>query len=91
MDRKALVKATGIGTAAQLAMVVAGHFIFDRETDPGVAFTIAVIALAGKMAKADGQVSDAELDAFHRVFRVSSPVFYGLLTDRRPDTLTVTK
>jgi len=30
----------------------------------------AVIALAGQMAKADGMVSDAELEAFERVFRV---------------------
>jgi DnaJ like chaperone protein len=49
---------------------VAGHFIFDREADPGIVFTIAVIALAGKMAKADGSVSDAELNAFERVFHV---------------------
>jgi DnaJ like chaperone protein len=49
---------------------VAGHFIFDREADPGVVFTIAVIALAGKMARADGSVSDVELQAFARVFQV---------------------
>jgi DnaJ like chaperone protein len=49
---------------------VAGHFLIDREADPGVTFTIAVIALAGKMAKADGAVSDLELKAFRRVFQV---------------------
>ena len=48
-----------------LVGAVAGHFLIDREADPGVAFTIAVIALAGKMAKADGVVSDDEFDAFH--------------------------
>src|ERR1700761_4049312 len=58
------------GPVGALVGAVAGHFIFDREADPGIVFTIAVIALAGKMAKADGEVSDAELDAFHRVFRV---------------------
>jgi len=58
------------GPIGALVGAVAGHFIFDRETDPGVAFTIAVIALAGKMARADGMVSDAELEAFARVFRV---------------------
>jgi DnaJ like chaperone protein len=58
------------GPVGALVGAVAGHFIFDHEGDPGVTFTIAVIALSGKMAKADGQVSDAELDVFHRVFRV---------------------
>lgn len=53
--------------------LVAGHYLFDRppeDGDPGVAFTIAVIGLAGKMAKADGVVTEAEIDAFERVFRV---------------------
>jgi DnaJ like chaperone protein len=58
------------GPIGALVGAVAGHFIFDRESDPGVVFTIAVIALAGKMARADGSVSDAELQAFARVFRV---------------------
>ena len=58
------------GPVGALVGAVAGHFLLDRETDPGVAFTIAVIALAGKMAKADGVVTDAELEAFERVFRV---------------------
>ncbi|HEY0282199.1 MAG TPA: TerB family tellurite resistance protein [Rhizomicrobium sp.] len=55
--------------------VLAGHFLIDRaapegESDPGVAFTIAMIALAAKMAKADGVVTDEEVEAFDRVFRV---------------------
>lgn len=51
--------------------VVAGHFLIDREPgDPGVAFTIAVIALSAKMAKADGVVTDEEVEAFDRIFRV---------------------
>ncbi len=58
------------GPVGALVGAVAGHFLLDRETDPGVAFTIAVIALSGKMAKADGHVSDAELAAFQRVFQV---------------------
>lgn len=54
---------------------VAGHYLFDqpqdgRVADPGVAFTIAVIGLAGKMAKADGIVTEDEIEAFERVFRV---------------------
>ncbi|SIS79000.1 DnaJ like chaperone protein [Roseivivax lentus] len=36
-----------------------------------VAFTIAVIALAAKMAKADGQVSRSEVAAFREVFHIA--------------------
>ena len=55
--------------------VLAGHFLFDRtveagDGDPGIAFTIAMIALSAKMAKADGVVSDVEIEAFDRIFRV---------------------
>jgi DnaJ like chaperone protein len=55
---------------------VAGHMFIDREfreadpADPGIAFTIAVIALGAKMAKADGVVTADEEAAFARVFRV---------------------
>lgn len=55
--------------------VVAGHYLVDRmegveSSDPGVAFTIAMIALAAKMAKADGVVTEEEIAAFDRIFRV---------------------
>lgn len=51
--------------------VVAGHFLFDRvPSDPELTFAIAMIALCGKMAKADGVVLDSEVEAFERVFRV---------------------
>jgi len=39
------------------------------EPQKDVAFTIAVVALSAKMAKADGVVSALELDAFKEVFR----------------------
>ena len=58
------------GPVGALDGAVAGHFIFDRETDPGVAFTIAVIALAGKMAKADGIATEEEFAIFLKVFSV---------------------
>ena len=58
------------GPVGALVGAVAGHFIFDRESDPGVAFTIAVIALAGKMAKADGIATEEEFAIFLRVFSV---------------------
>jgi DnaJ like chaperone protein len=45
-----------------------------RQREPGgsIAFTIAVIALGAKMAKADGTVSRDEVAAFREVFRVPS-------------------
>ncbi len=47
--------------------------MFDRLRTPpekSVAFTIAVIALGAKMAKADGQVTRDEVLAFRRVFTI---------------------
>lgn len=55
---------------------IAGHFAFDRGAgEPGparrqVAFTIGVIALGAKMAKADGVVTRDEVDAFRQIFVV---------------------
>jgi len=70
--------AAGLVVAGPIGAVLgalAGHFLIDRDEhepdgDPGVVFTIAVIALAAKMAKADGIVSDEEVEAFDRIFRV---------------------
>ncbi len=45
----------------------------DETASPGVrsvAFTIAVVALGAKMAKADGLVSQVEIDTFKRLFRI---------------------
>jgi DnaJ like chaperone protein len=58
------------GPVGALVGAVAGHFFLDRDSDPGVTFTIAIIALAGKMAKADGLVTEEEFDIFRRVFGV---------------------
>ena len=47
--------------------------VFDRLRSPPdrtVAFTIAVIALGAKMAKADGQVTRDEVTAFREVFHI---------------------
>jgi DnaJ like chaperone protein len=47
--------------------------VFDRLRSPperSVAFTIAVIALSAKMAKADGLVTRDEVTAFREVFRI---------------------
>lgn len=50
-----------------------GHYALDRsgsEHDRQVAFTVGVIALGAKMAKADGVVTRDEIDAFKEVFKV---------------------
>ncbi|KUP91111.1 molecular chaperone DjiA [Tritonibacter horizontis] len=49
--------------------------VFDRLRTPperSVAFTIAVIALGAKMAKADGQVTRDEVAAFREVFQIAA-------------------
>ena len=58
------------GPVGALVGAVAGHFFLDRESDPGVTFTIAVVALAGKMARADGVVSEQEFEIFRQAFGV---------------------
>jgi DnaJ like chaperone protein len=58
------------GPVGALVGAVAGHIFLDRETDPGVTFTIALLALAGKMARADGVVTEEEFEVFRRVFGV---------------------
>ena len=55
---------------------VAGHYVIDRDQEQDgpaenqVAFTVGVIALGAKMAKADGVVTDDEVNAFKEVFKV---------------------
>ena len=58
------------GPVGAVVGAVVGHFFLDRESDPGVTFTIAMVALAGKMARADGVVTDEEFKVFQRVFAV---------------------
>lgn len=57
----------GGGLLGELARV----FGLDRSVEPqnDIAFTIAVIALSAKMARADGVVSPLELQAFKQVFQ----------------------
>ena len=42
----------------------------DADSTKSIAFTIAVVALGAKIAKADGRVTRSEIDAFKDVFRV---------------------
>jgi len=68
----------GGGPIGALAGAFAGHMLFDRDAqsgadgsgEPGIVFTIAIIALGAKMAKADGYVTRDEIEAFGRIFRV---------------------
>ncbi len=63
------------GPIGALVGGLAGHFLVDRDAPPSgdgnVVFTIAVIALSAKMAKADGVVTEDEIEAFNRIFRVA--------------------
>ncbi|MGB5093027.1 MAG: TerB family tellurite resistance protein [Parvibaculum sp.] len=59
------------GPLGALIGAVAGHIVIDRVAqDDDVVFTIALIALSAKMARADGEVSDSEIEAFEQIFRV---------------------
>ena len=65
------------GPVGALFGAVAGHILVDRPSaatpraaDPGVAFTIAMIALGAKMAKSDGLATGDEEEAFRQYFRV---------------------
>ena len=62
------------GPIGALVSAVSGLFLIERleeGEDPGTVFTIAIIALSAKMAKADGIVTDDEIEAFERMFRVA--------------------
>jgi DnaJ like chaperone protein len=63
-------------TEAIAALVAKGEALsafFDRRTPPerSVAFTIAVVSLGAKMAKADGQVRPVEVAAFREIFLIA--------------------
>ena len=64
------------GPIGALVGGVAGHYAIDRDgeqegqAENQVAFTVGVIALGAKMAKADGVVTMNEVQAFKEVFKV---------------------
>lgn len=59
------------GPLGALVGAVAGHLVIDRAlADNEVVFTVALIALSAKMAKADGQVTESEIKAFEEVLQV---------------------
>jgi DnaJ like chaperone protein len=56
------------GTASTSRVPATGDV---RRAQTGVAFTIAVVALSAKMAKADGVVLGVEIEAFRRAFQIA--------------------
>lgn len=63
------------GPLGALVGAIAGHIAIDRKSgdeppQQQIAFTIGVIALGAKMAKADGVVTRDEVAAFRQVFHV---------------------
>ncbi|ALN74105.1 MULTISPECIES: DnaJ family molecular chaperone [unclassified Aureimonas] len=62
--------ASGAATVEALVERIRSAFAADRETRNRVAFSVAMIALSAKMAKADGVVSQNEINAFRRIFAI---------------------
>ncbi len=60
----------GMATLDALFERVRALYGGDRETRRRVAFSVAMIALSAKMAKADGIVTQSEVDAFRRIFAI---------------------
>ncbi len=58
------------GPFGAITGAVVGHYIIDHPMNNEVAFTIALIALSAKMAKADGVVSPSEIQAFYDICHV---------------------
>jgi DnaJ like chaperone protein len=63
----ATIAADALSTVLESVRTV---FAGDFETRKRVAFSIALIALSAKMAKADGVVTEDEVNAFREVFKV---------------------
>lgn len=69
---KGLLAALGVETGGAKSGQASAPATADvRKAQTSVAFTIAVIALSAKMAKADGVVLGVEIDAFRRAFPIA--------------------
>ncbi len=72
------------GPIGALVGGVAGHFLVDREGAPfgptprDVVFTTGLVALAAKMAKSDGVVTESEVRAFGQVVQVEPEARAGV-------------
>jgi DnaJ like chaperone protein len=62
--------AQGMQTLEALFETIRSLFGADRQMRREVAFSVAMIALSAKMAKADGIVSQAEIAAFQEIFSI---------------------
>ncbi len=62
--------AASIGGPVGAMLTRLGRLAMDGSHDKQVAFTVGVIALGAKMAKADGTVTKDEVEAFKEVFKV---------------------
>ena len=62
--------AQGLATIEAIVDRLRALYGGDRETARRVAFSVAMIALSAKMAKADGVVTQFEVDAFRRIFAI---------------------
>jgi DnaJ like chaperone protein len=65
-----LLNTVAAGALSALVEAVRSVFSGDPETRRRVAFSVALIALSAKMAKADGVVSYEEVRAFQEIFHV---------------------
>lgn len=63
------VAETATNALSGLVEAIRTLFEGDPETRRQVAFSVAVIALSAKMAKADGIVTEHEIDAFREIFQ----------------------
>lgn len=64
------IQGSGRATLDAVLEAVRSLFSGDRETRRKVAFSVAIIALSAKMAKADGIVSAAEVAAFRQILEI---------------------
>ena len=62
--------ATGMLRNGTIGGFLGGNQERDGQAEDQVAFTVGVIALGAKMAKADGVVTDDEVNAFKEVFKI---------------------
>ena len=61
--------ATGMLRSGRIGAFLGGSQEQDGQAEDQVAFTVGVIVLGAKMAKADGVVTDNEVNAFKEVFK----------------------
>jgi len=64
------VSASAASGAVDVAAVLRNAFLGDPELRRKVAFSVAMIALSAKMAKADGVVTQDEVRAFQQIFSI---------------------